>query len=101
MYVQSLQGGEQSWLGLSDINTEGTFVWNDGTPVDFIHWAKNQPNNFHNQDCIHTIGLLQDHGYEWNDINCSDCHRFTCKKARLIDRWYIFITLAKPFNQYE
>ena len=101
MYVQSLHGGDQSWLGLSDINTEGTFVWSDGTPVDFNHWAKNQPNNFHNQDCVHTLGFLQDHSYEWNDINCTDCHTFTCKKGRLIDKWYMFITVAKAFDQYE
>ena len=82
MYVQSLHGGEQSWLGLSDINTEGTFEWSDGTPVDFIHWAKNQPNKFHNQDCVHTLGFMQDHSYEWNDINCRDCYRFTCKKGK-------------------
>ncbi|KAL9961213.1 hypothetical protein ACROYT_G030116 [Oculina patagonica] len=80
VYVQSLHGGEHSWLGLSDINTEGTFVWSDGTPFDFHYWAKHQPNNFHNEDCVHTLGFLQGHKYEWNDVNCTDCHRFTCKK---------------------
>lgn len=80
VYVQSLHGGEHSWLGLSDINTEGKFVWSDGTSYDFHYWAEHQPNNFHNEDCIHTLGFLQDHRYEWNDVNCSDCHRFTCKK---------------------
>ncbi|XP_020621088.1 uncharacterized protein LOC110058770, partial [Orbicella faveolata] len=80
VYVQSLHGGEKSWLGLSDINTEGTFVWSDGTTFDFHYWAKHQPNNFHNEDCVHTLGFLLGHKYEWNDVNCSDCHRFTCKK---------------------
>ncbi|KAL9963348.1 hypothetical protein ACROYT_G032545 [Oculina patagonica] len=80
VYIQSLHGGEHSWLGLSDISTEGTFVWSDGTPFDFHYWAKHQPNNFHNEDCVHTLGFLQNHKYEWNDVNCTDCHRFTCKK---------------------
>ncbi|XP_078381906.1 uncharacterized protein LOC144664627 isoform X3 [Oculina patagonica] len=80
VYIQSLHGGEHSWLGLSDIKTEGTFVWSDGTPFDFHFWAKHQPNNFHNEDCVHTLGFLQGHKYEWNDVNCTDCHRFTCKK---------------------
>ncbi|XP_020621089.1 fibulin-1-like, partial [Orbicella faveolata] len=80
VYVQSLNGGEHSWLGLSDINTEGTFVWSDGTPFDFHYWAKHQPNNFHNEDCVHTLGFLQGHKYKWNDVNCTDCHGFTCKK---------------------
>ena len=82
VYVQSLHGGEHSWLGLSDINTEGKFVWSDGTSYDFHYWAEHQPNNFHDEDCVHTLGFLQDHRYEWNDVNCSDCHRFTCKKGK-------------------
>ena len=82
VFVQSLHGGEKSWLGLSDINTEGKFVWTDGTSTDFHHWAKFQPNNFGNQDCVHTLGFLKDHDYEWNDVNCTDCHRFTCKKGK-------------------
>ncbi|KAL9961211.1 hypothetical protein ACROYT_G030114 [Oculina patagonica] len=80
VFVQSLHGGEKSWLGLSDINIEGKFVWTDGTPTDFYHWAKYQPNNYGNQDCVHTLGFLKDHDYEWNDVNCTDCHRFTCKE---------------------
>ncbi|XP_078382508.1 uncharacterized protein LOC144665195 isoform X2 [Oculina patagonica] len=80
VYVQSLHGGEHSWLGLSDINTEGTFVWSDGTPLDFHYWTKPQPNNFQNEDCVHTLGLLHNHKYRWNDVNCTDCHGFTCKK---------------------
>ncbi|XP_078382502.1 uncharacterized protein LOC144665191 isoform X2 [Oculina patagonica] len=80
VYIQSLHGGEHSWLGLSDINSEGTFVWSDGTPLDFHYWAKNQPNDFHNEDCVHTLGLLNDHRYKWNDVNCTVCHKFTCKK---------------------
>ena len=82
VYVQSLHGGEHSWLGLSDISTEGTFVWSDGTPFDFHYWAKHQPNNFRNEDCVHTLGFLQGHKYEWNDVNCTDCHGFTCQKGR-------------------
>ena len=68
-------------MGLSDINSEGTFVWSDGTLFDFHYWAKHQPNNFDNEDCVHTLGFLRDHKYKWNDINCTDCHRFTCKKG--------------------
>ena len=81
VYVQSLHGGEHSWLGLTDIDTEGKFIWSDGTPFNFHYWAKHQPNNFRNEDCVHTLGFLQDHKYEWNDVNCTDCHRFTCKKG--------------------
>ncbi|XP_022777811.1 lysyl oxidase homolog 2-like [Stylophora pistillata] len=80
VYIQSLHGGDHSWLGLSDRNTEGTFVWSDGSQFNFHYWASHQPNNFHDEDCVHTLGVLKNHKYRWNDVNCSDCHKFTCKK---------------------
>ncbi|XP_066023267.1 uncharacterized protein [Pocillopora verrucosa] len=78
VFVQSLHGSTQSWLGLSDNFTEGSFVWSDETPLDFHYWAEGQPNNLHNQDCVHTLGFLNE--FTWNDVNCTDCHGFTCKK---------------------
>jgi len=99
VFVQSLHGGEKSWLGLSDINTEGKFVWTDGTNTDFHHWAKYQPNNFANQDCVHTLGFLKGHDYEWNDVNCTDCHRFTCKKGKFKNTFLVFLQLSSLFSQ--
>ena len=81
VYVQNLHSGEHSWLGLTDINSEGTFVWSDGTSFNFHYWASHQPNNFKNEDCVHTLGFLRGHEYKWNDVNCSDCHNFTCQKG--------------------
>ena len=42
---------------------------------------KNQPNNFGGEDCVHTLGV--EHKYEWNDVKCSDCHQYTCKKGTI------------------
>ncbi|XP_044165460.1 uncharacterized protein LOC114965419 isoform X3 [Acropora millepora] len=80
VFVQSLHRGENGWLGLSDINREGTFVWSDGSRLNFNFWATRQPNNFHNEDCVHTLGSLKNHKYKWNDVNCSSCHTYSCKK---------------------
>ncbi|CAH3104311.1 unnamed protein product [Pocillopora meandrina] len=83
VFVQSLHGGEHSWLGLSDTKSEGpegNFVWSDGAPFDFNFWAQHQPKKSHKQNCVHTLGFLQDHLYKWKDVNCTECHRFTCKK---------------------
>ncbi|PFX19881.1 hypothetical protein AWC38_SpisGene15693 [Stylophora pistillata] len=36
------------------------------------------PNNFKEEDCVHALGVK--YSYEWNDVQCSGCHQFTCKK---------------------
>ncbi|XP_068726208.1 uncharacterized protein [Montipora capricornis] len=81
VFLQNLHNGENGWLGLSDINSEGTFVWSDGTRFDFHYWATNQPNNFRNEDCVHTLGTLPAHRFKWNDVSCSSCHKYSCKKG--------------------
>ncbi|KAM7438973.1 hypothetical protein ABFA07_011593 [Porites harrisoni] len=78
VFLQHLHNGAKSWLGLNDIFTEGSFTWADRGTGNFTAWAKNQPNNFRDEDCVHTLGV--EYKYEWNDVKCSDCHQYTCKK---------------------
>ena len=35
------------WIGGSDVMLEGTFVWEDGSRVNYTNWGKNQPDNAH------------------------------------------------------
>ena len=80
VYIQHRFSGEKSWLGLNDISMEGNFTWADRGEGNFTAWAKNQPNNLNEEDCVHAIGVK--YNYKWNDVKCSDCHRYTCKKGR-------------------
>ena len=80
VYIQHRYSGEKSWLGLNDISMEGNFTWADRGEGNFTAWAKNQPNNLNEEDCVHAIGVK--YNYKWNDVKCSDCHRYTCKKGR-------------------
>ena len=81
MYIQHRHNGDKAWIGLNDIATEGVFAWVDGCPFRFHYWAQNQPNNFREEDCVHTLGA--GHGYRWNDVGCFSCHQYTCKKGNL------------------
>ncbi|XP_001623878.3 uncharacterized protein LOC5502715 [Nematostella vectensis] len=78
VFIQQQHNGEKSWVGLSDVTTEGQFVWADGSPTNFTNWAPNQPNDYKNQDCVHTLGV--NYGYKWNDVPCTACHNYTCKR---------------------
>ncbi|CAH3162089.1 unnamed protein product, partial [Pocillopora meandrina] len=78
VYIQHRHNGEKSWLGFNDRSREGDFTWVDRGHGNFTVWATNQPNNFKEEDCVHALGVK--YNYEWNDVQCSDCHQFTCKK---------------------
>ena len=82
VYIQHRHNGDKAWIGLNDIATEGVFAWVDGCPFKFRYWAQNQPNNFRGEDCVHTLG--PGHGYMSNDVDCSACHQYTCKKGRCL-----------------
>ena len=80
VYIQHRHNGDKAWIGLNDIATEGLFSWVDGCPNKFRYWAEKQPNDFRGEDCVHTLGPR--HGYTWNDVDCSTCHQYTCKKGK-------------------
>ena len=80
VYIQHRHNGDKAWIGLNDIATEGLFSWVDGCPDKFRYWADKQPNDFKGEDCVHTLGA--GHGYTWNDVDCTACHQYTCKKGK-------------------
>lgn len=58
------QSQSPAWLSLNDVASEGNFVWTDGKPVNYTHWAPGEPNNAGgNEDgtILSTNGL-------WNDL---------------------------------
>ena len=76
VYIQHRNNGERSWIGLNDRNVEGSFVWTNKEVSSFRFWAPRQPNNWRNEDCVHTLGAK--HDYTWNDVSCDNCNNFTC-----------------------
>ncbi|CAH3199468.1 unnamed protein product, partial [Porites evermanni] len=65
VYIQHRHNGERSWIGLNDRSVEGSFVWTNKEISKFRFWAPQQPNDWKNEDCVHTLGAK--HGYTWND----------------------------------
>lgn len=64
-----------AFSGLNDRNTEGGYVWSDGSPVQYTNWGVNQPDNFHSQeDCVEVFG-----DGTWNDVSCGEMRHFGCK----------------------
>ena len=74
--IYSLLGdlGDQVWIGLSDIQQEGYFVYIDGEPATSGNtgWYSGEPNNKDNEDC----GSLYSTGDDQNNTaNDEDCER--------------------------
>jgi hypothetical protein len=68
--VTTLVGLDIAWIGGTDIATEGTYVWDDGTPITMFHWGTNQPDNgggTAEEDCIGLDGARQG---VWGDYPC-------------------------------
>lgn len=65
------------WIGLSDIEYEGTFTWEvDNSRVNFTNWASGMPDNRMNQDCV----AVHAHSWVWDDISCDIWFPYICEK---------------------
>jgi hypothetical protein len=65
------------WLGLDDTDTEGTFVWVDGSPLTFTGWASSEPSDVWGyEDCV---GTQSYGGIGWADYGCTNWCGFVCE----------------------
>ncbi|XP_078063769.1 CD209 antigen-like protein A, partial [Mustelus asterias] len=69
-----LDTNRQYLMGLTDRESEGNWIWVDGTPVSLSRWSSNEPNNVGNEDC----SVIRSSG--WNDVSCSREFPFICEK---------------------
>ena len=75
------------WIGLSDSDNEGDWMWTDGTQLDsdgYKNWGDDQPKNNenNNEDCV-VIRIRKsdpDHYGKWRDVKCSLDKKFICEK---------------------
>ncbi|XP_023192346.1 CD209 antigen-like protein C [Xiphophorus maculatus] len=75
---------KEPWIGLNDIETEGSWKWVDDTPLTQLltkHWAKKQPDNgggdpqWGEEDCAQILTYKL-----WNDCKCSSSMQWICEK---------------------
>jgi len=64
-FIAELCDGRYMYLGGSDEEQEGNWVWVDGSPWEFTNWMRGQPNDYTgNEDYLATY----DHG-AWVDVD--------------------------------
>jgi len=80
LFVAGLDPGAM-WLGGTDRNHEGHWVWSDGTPFTFTGWSWTKPDNTGGQDCLVTNFRQFPGG--WDDVQCRAMKKFVCEKQNL------------------
>ncbi len=72
-FAETMVGTTNTWIGLTDRATEGTFVWDDGSALVYTNWGTGEPNNggtgsTYQEDCAIIAGAKVDKG--WDDRPC-------------------------------
>ena len=71
--VAQLSLGYDSFLGATDAVTEGTFLWQDATPLTFTLYGTGEPNNgsgMYQEDCLVMAGKRTPSD-TWDDRPCT------------------------------
>ena len=64
-----LIGGKNYWLGLTDTEEQGTWLWSEsGEAPGYLNWAQGQPNNHGDEDCEFKTNERLHEG--WHDLSC-------------------------------
>jgi hypothetical protein len=71
--AETFVGSANTFIGLTDRAVEGTFVWDDGTPLTYSNWHTGEPNSggsgaTYQEDCAIIAGARI--GAQWDDRPC-------------------------------
>ena len=72
---QCALGVSMCYIGFTDENSEGNWIWVTGEPVTYTNWNSGEPNNLSNEDYAVIYGTGNNIG-RWNDVRLSESHRF-------------------------
>uniref|UniRef100_A0A3B3DGJ8 C-type lectin domain-containing protein n=1 Tax=Oryzias melastigma TaxID=30732 RepID=A0A3B3DGJ8_ORYME len=74
------------WIGLSDRQSEGNWIWQDGSPLRKSFWQPEEPNSYSgtDEDCVE-IGNFDDDN-SWNDLVCTEAIFWICEKKTEINK---------------
>ncbi|XP_076003786.1 galactose-specific lectin nattectin-like [Genypterus blacodes] len=67
-----------TWTGLHDALKEGRWFYTDGSRSDYKRWAKGEPNNWKEEDCVVMYSTAH-----LNDVSCEVLRPYICaRRAR-------------------
>ena len=84
-FIVSLIPNANIWIGLNDIDEEGTFVSVDDKEVSYTKWLYGEPNDSGNEDGVEIIGDRESSNGYWNDKSTKIQNQFVCMSNIIFD----------------
>nr|XP_025041736.1 C-type mannose receptor 2 [Pelodiscus sinensis] len=78
-YINGLLTGYSStlWIGLNDLDMNGGWQWSDNSPLKYLNWESDQPDNPSEENC----GVIRtESSGGWQNRDCSIALPYVCKK---------------------
>jgi hypothetical protein len=69
------------WIGLSDVVTEGVYLWNaSGSAASYTFWAAGETSKA-GEDCVNTDSVA---ARNWKESNCGGKNLPLCQKGEFV-----------------
>ncbi|XP_031442528.1 ladderlectin-like [Clupea harengus] len=79
LIVTITHGTPLTWIGGSDAQQEGLWLWSDGSRFGaFLHWGPGLPDNLNSAE--HCLQMNNGGGLRWNDMRCSTTYPSVCAR---------------------
>jgi Notch-like protein len=92
---------ENVWIGLKNSNNQ--FKWTDGSEIGFTNWAKGNPSNKTDHNCVQMISDSSPIG-QWADEFCDKKHIIVCQKKPTLTMTSLqnqIIEISKQLSQTQ
>ncbi|XP_053309219.1 C-type mannose receptor 2 isoform X2 [Spea bombifrons] len=98
-YINGLLTGYSStlWIGLNDLDTNGGWQWSDGSPLKFLNWESDQPNNSEENCAV----IRTESSGAWQNRDCGNALPYICKKATASHQSNTHIEPVEPGVEIE
>jgi hypothetical protein len=92
---------ENVWIGLKNSNNQ--FKWTDDSEIGFTNWAKENPSNRTDHNCVQMIADSSPIG-QWTDDLCNKKHVIVCEKAQTVTFTFLqkkILELSKKLSETQ